>query len=64
MTDNPSIVAVFENIDVYGRNPPSAKGPKILVIHTWCAKKLYVWLSNRYVPYFQYITFIRNLIFQ
>ena len=23
MTDNPSIVAVFENIDVYGRNPPS-----------------------------------------
>ena len=24
MTDNPSIVAMFENIDVYGRNPPSA----------------------------------------
>ena len=23
MTDNPSIVAMFENIDVYGRNPPS-----------------------------------------
>ena len=22
MTDNPSIVAMFENIDVYGRNPP------------------------------------------
>ena len=23
MTDNPSIVAMFENIDVYGRNPLS-----------------------------------------
>ena len=27
MTDNPSIVAMFENIDVYGRNPPSDQIP-------------------------------------
>ena len=31
MTDNPSIVAVFENIDVYGRNPPSVNESTIIM---------------------------------
>ena len=52
MTDNPSIVAMFENIDVYGRNPPSDLKQNKYICMT---NQIYLLSTALYKAYYQTI---------